>query len=85
MPEKHGYSRLNDTEHQWIDDSCADISQYFDAELFDVGETIKLLGTLKASMLLHYAEEELIMVNSGYNAAASHRRAHDNFLTRFRG
>jgi len=83
MPEKHGYSRLNDTEHRWIDDACAEISKNFDSKLFDLGETINALGTLKASMLLHYAQEELIMVNSGYHAAAAHRRAHDYFLMKF--
>ncbi len=81
MPETHGYSRLNDTEHQWIDDACDEISQHFMAQPFDLNETIKSLGTLKASMLLHYAEEELIMAKSGYQAAASHRRAHDYFFS----
>ncbi len=81
MADNHRYTELNGTEHQWIDAACAEIATLIHSDNLDVDAIIKSISALKASMLLHYAEEESIMTKVNFSGAGAHRRAHDYFLS----
>jgi len=80
MSSVNAYAELNINEHEWIDRACAEISELFSSRELDKAAAMSILGLLKATMLLHYAEEERIMREVRYPNSSSHKRSHDFFV-----
>ncbi|MEI6559411.1 MAG: hypothetical protein WCO00_13480 [Rhodospirillaceae bacterium] len=71
---------MNGSEHEWLNQACHELSLAFANPTLDKDAALKMLSLMKASMLLHYAEEENIMKTTGYQNMGSHKRSHDYFI-----
>ncbi len=81
MSFAEAYSKMNLNEHEWLDRVCAEISALYLSPDLDKVAVLNALSMMKATMLLHYAEEESLMRKLFYPNAGVHKRSHDYFMT----